>query len=235
MEPIIIAHVLPLFKLATQSEGKKSIEAITPTIKSQDVLDCSSLEDWRNNDLALVLNEESNVIELKEDKKSGLFYFERSTKPSFVIRIIVKPIFNNSPNLVFYFDPMDTKDDSFRVIVGDGEADVVKFQYFMNKEWHTVEDQDKKRRLPQPIASDENITVRIETSPNDGTRTTKIKLTYKPGNNPNADIQVEYFNYPFPVKRHPPSFNFALGLINPQLISDKFSIQFLSCSFQEMI
>jgi len=215
-------------------EQTASIIGSLETIENP-LINCNDLAgDWFNNDLALEINKEIQTIKLKERKKSGLLYFEQVIIPSFIVRTEVKPTFKISPNFVYFFEPQETNEGTFKVIIGDGEPDIVRLKYFIDGEWITAKEKYEHSRLPQPIASDENLTVRIETSPDDGYRAVKIRLIYKPGNNPNADKQVDYFNYTFPIKKHTPKINFAVGLVNPKLLDEQFTTQILICLIQEM-
>ncbi|GAI17494.1 unnamed protein product, partial [marine sediment metagenome] len=112
------------------------------------IINCSDVEeDWRNNDLALDINKESKIIKLKENKKSGLIYFEQSISSSFITKAKVKPIFINSSNLVFYFEPLNAEDETFRIIVGDGNPNIIKLQYFIDEKWLTAEERNQRKRL----------------------------------------------------------------------------------------
>lgn len=203
--------------------------------ESYSTIKCDNLQDWDNKDMNLNVNYNSQIVSLKENRDSGLIFFKNEISR----RIFVLNEFElgeaRTPNLVLYFTDKDKPGENpFRVEIGSGDPRVVMAWYKGSGRWKEAEELDGLQRLPQPIAPGSELIIRTETTPDDGHRTIKLKLSYQPGNNPNASREDANFTFRFPVEQQPFDFNFALGLINPKLLSDFFSFRMIDCKYQEI-
>lgn len=224
-----LSNILEILRLIEDIED--DVDKISSN--SYSVIQCNDLEDWSNKDMNLNIDYNYKIVSLKESRESGLLFFKNLVSRRVFILNEFELGESQSPNVVIYFTDIYDK-SPFRIEIGSGDPRVVTVWYKEKEIWKEAKELDGLQRLPQPIAPGSKLVVRVETTPDNGHRTIKLHLIYQPGNNPNASREDGNFTFRFPVDQQPVELNYALGLVNPKLVSETFLFKVDGCKYQEI-